>query len=520
MRARLVQLAFACALLAAAAFGQGCGEDGDAAGGLAAAVPPDVPLYAEAVLRPDDDQRAALESLTSRVAGIDDPGGELIARLDAAIAAAPGDFTYADDVEPWLGDRGSFFVRSFDQDGGDPDGALEVEVTDTEAAQDFIDSLSESDPETAGSPRSYDGVDYMLQSGDDAVGLVGDNLVVGTTEAGFKVAVDAAHGESLAESEEFAQRTEALDDEALGLLYLEPAAAIQAAVSSGELGPDEARIARGLLAGPLSEPIALSLSATEETASIDAVASVDGAAAVSSTGLLSGLPADAWIAAEIPDAGPLLQRWLDALEHSGVPRAASIEKSIRAQTGLDPRRDVAGWLGDLALFYRGTDASDVAVGVIAETTDPEGPRALVDRLAQLAEAESPLPLGRPPAGADYGFTVGLPVVGPRAEVGVVGARLVATLGETVDRLLEPDATLAGSDAFGLARDQLGDEFVPVAYLDLPRAYELAVLGADDPVERAQYESWRPYVEQLGSFVAGARVEDRLLVSRLVVTVAQ
>jgi hypothetical protein len=410
-------------------------------------------------------------------------------------------------------------VRSFGSAGTETDGAAVVEVTDADAAQDFIDRAAEADPDVEETPRTYDGVDYLRSEQGGAIGLVDGKLVGSTSEAAFKVAVDASHGESLAESEEYQQRIEPLDDGALALVYLEPTAAIQAAVSSGSIQPDEARLARGLLAAPLSDPVVFALSASENSASVDAVATVDAAGPVTADDL-DDMPADAWVAAELPDAGPVLERWLDALRHSGLPEAASIEKSIAGQTGLDLRRDVTSWLGDTTLSYRGTEASDVAVGVIAETADPEGPRALVDRLSQLAEADSPLPLGGPPEGADYGFTVGLPVFGPRAEVGVVGDRLVATLGTTVDQLLDPDESLAGAEGFGAARERLGDEFAPVVYLDLKRGYQLAVLGADDEAERAQYESWAPYVEHLGFLVAGARIDEDLLVSRLILTVSQ
>ena len=141
MRARLLQLAAAATVAASLALG-GCGDDD--ATDLASLVPPDVPLYVEAVLRPDHDQQAAIESLTSKAAGLDDPGQALVAALDESLATEPGDFTYADDIEPWLGDRGALFVRSF---GDTPDAAVLVEVSDTGAAEDFLDQAAEADPQ-------------------------------------------------------------------------------------------------------------------------------------------------------------------------------------------------------------------------------------------------------------------------------------------------------------------------------------------------------------------------------------
>jgi hypothetical protein len=517
VRSRRLQLAIVCALVASGA-AAGCGDE-EQAGELSALVPPDVPLYAEVVLRPDEDQRAAIEALTAEVAGIEDPGGQIVSLLDDALAEEPGDFTYAEDIEPWLGDRAAFFIRSFEGDGMEPDGAALVEVTDADAAQDFIDRVAEADPEFPPEERSYEGVDYRADEENVAVGLVDDAVVIGTEEA-FKVAVDTSGGESLGESDEYDTRTEALDDDQLGVLYLEPEAPVQAAVASGDLTPDGARIARGLLAGPLAGPVTVGVAASADAATVDVVASVDGAGPVSAAGALAHLPAGAWLAADIPNAGSLLETWLDALAHSGVPQAASIERGIAAQTGLDPRRDVTSWLGDTAFFFSGTEESDFSLGLIAEASDPEGPRALVERLTALAEAESPIPLGGPPEGAEYGFSAGVPVLGPRAEVGVVDDRFVAALGTTVAQLLEPEESLGGDEGFKAALDQLGAEFLPLVYLDVPQGFELAVRGADSAAEAAEYESERPYVEKLGSFVAGVRADGDLLVSRLILTLAQ
>lgn len=519
MRLRPAQLAIACALLAGG-FSAGCGGD-EQASDLASLVPPDVPFYGEAVLRPDDGQRAAIESLTSEIAGIDDPGAAIVAQLDRSFAGQPGGFTYAEDVEPWLGDRVAFFIRSFESiesNGMEPDGAALFETSDAGAAQDFIDRAAEADPRFPGESRTYEGVDYLTDEEDLAVGLVNDAVVIGTEEA-FKVVVDAGGGESLAESDEYEDRTRALDDDQLAVMYLELSAAIQAAASSGDLSADNAKILRSLLAGPLSEPITFGFSATESAATVDVVANVGGAVPPSAASAIADLPGDAWLAAEIPDAGRLLQSWLDALAHSGAPQAASIEQAIAEQTGLDPRRDVTSWLGDLAFFLRGTEGSDFAAGAIAETSDGQGPQKLVDALRALAESQAPVPAGGPPDEADYGFTIGVPGLGPGAEVGVFGDQLVAAVSTTIEEVRDPEQTLGASEGFTSVHDQLGDEFRPVVYLDVGQGYEVALSGADD-VERPGYETARPYVDKLGSFIAGIRADGDLLVSRLILTLSQ
>ena len=106
------------------------------------------------------------------------------------------------------------------------------------------------------------------------------------------------------------------------------------------------------------------------------------------------------------------------------------------------------------------------------------------------------------------------------EVGVVGDHFVAALGATLDELLDPDEPLTDDESFSSAVDELGDEFSPLLYVDVRQGFEVAVMGADSAAEAADYESQRPHVEKLGSFVAGARVDGDLLVSRLILTLAQ
>jgi hypothetical protein len=513
LRARLAQLACACVLVTSAVLAA-CGGDDDA--DLAAMVPPDVPLYGEAVLRPDDDQREAIESLTSRVAGIDDPGGQIVAALDESLAEEPGGLTYEDDIEPWLGDRLAFFVRSFEGNGAEPDGAALIEVGDADAAQDFIDRAAEADPEFPGTESSYRGNDYLLDEGDFAVGLVDDVLVAGTEEA-FKVVVDAGDGESLAESEDYQQRNDPLDEDALGFVYLDLTAAVEGAVAAGTVDPQDARLAQRLLSGPFAEAFTLSVSATEDSATVDAVTAVDGVDAALSGDMLDGLPAGSWLAAAVPDLGPMLQRWVDEIAHSGLPGAGSFEDQVEAESGLNLSRDVFDWLGGAAVFVRGTEVPGLAAGLIAETSTPQGPRKLVELVQEIAEADSGLRSAAPPEGTDYGFSLGLPGLGGGAEVGVTGDSLVAAFGTTVGQVLDPDETLAEDERFQAVRDRLGDDFAPWLYLDIQDAYKVGEL---DPTPEPGYEQARAYVEQLGSFIAGTRVDDELLVSRLILTLAQ
>ena len=85
----------------------------------------------------------------------------------------------------------------------------------------------------------------------------------------------------------------------------------------------------------------MTLSATDDSASIDLAASSESAEDVGTGSvLLDGLPADSWFAAAIPDLGPTLQRTVDQLSKGGLPGAGMLERQIRETTGIDLRADL------------------------------------------------------------------------------------------------------------------------------------------------------------------------------------
>jgi hypothetical protein len=494
-----------------------CG-DGDGAE-LASLAPPDAPFYAEVALRPGDEQAEAIEAFAERVAGFEDPAAAIVAKLDASLADGDIDATYSDDIEPWLGERGALFVRSFERSNASamtPDVALMAEVDDPGAALEFIDLAAAGNTEGGGEEHSYGGVDYRLDDEGTAIGLIDDILTVGPEDA-FKVAVDAADGESLAESEEFTQRTEALgDDDLLATAYLEPGAAIEAAFASEDVNQADARLLNPLLGGPLSDPLAIGLSATPAAARLDLVSTLEGEEDIATdVSLIERLPGGSWFAVGAPDLGAALERALDQLANGGLPGARTIRETIRDATGFDPRADSFDWLGDAAAFVEGTSAPRLTAGLIAETTDPRGPRKLLERAQNSAERESGLRSAAPPDGADHGFSLGLPGLGGGAEAGLIGDSLVAVAGGTVAEALEPHTRLGDDPGYEATVESLGEEFSPGLYVRLESLFEVAEQSgsASDP----DYQAAIPYLEAFESLAAGTRAEDGLALTRLTVS---
>ena len=484
---RLGQTACAVALVATAV--AGCGGD-DANGGLASLAPPDAPLYVEALIRPEGDQADAVESFAERVGGISDPGAAIVAQLDAGFAAEGLDATFADDIEPWLGDYGAAFVSSFEPTSPTdttPDFAVMVEVDDAEAAREFLQRTAEQDPAPE-EERSYEGTDYLATQDGVAAGVVDDTALVIGTENAFQVAVDSSQGESLAESPEYTERTDALPDDALASVFFVPAATVEAVLASEGVDPEQAQMWTPLLDGLLSAPLAATFTATPDAASIDLAAMLETNVLLGADpSLLTALPGDSWFAIAVPELGQALDHALDQLSSSGLPGAGRLEQQVRERTGVE-LADVFGWLGDAAAFIAGTERGSISAGVIAETSDPAASRDVLPALERMADVQ-----------AD-----------------VVGDSVVAARGRTVDEVLEPAQTLAGSPGFQAATEALGDDFPPGLYLDLPAFFTVAEQGSDGDID---YDAIRPYTDAFASLIAGSRVDGDLVRSRFTVTLA-
>ena len=111
-----------------------------------------------------------------------------------------------------------------------------AEVEDVDAADDFLQSMIEQDPAEE-EQRTYEDTEYYVVDGSLSVGIIDESAFVFGSETGLMLAVDAAAGESLAESDEYTERLDELPDDPLASLFVEPAAAIEASIASGDVEP-------------------------------------------------------------------------------------------------------------------------------------------------------------------------------------------------------------------------------------------------------------------------------------------
>src|SRR5699024_2748549 len=136
----------------------------------------------------------------SELTGIDSDDADLRKVLfEEAMAQADCDMSYADDVEPWIGDRAAFAAVP----GGDtPTPAVALQATDVEAAETAIGKVAE------------------CAGGEAGVAAVDDYVIIAEEQdAADEIAADAKES-SLSENSEFADDMDALGEQGVASFWL------------------------------------------------------------------------------------------------------------------------------------------------------------------------------------------------------------------------------------------------------------------------------------------------------------
>ncbi len=502
----LVALVLALALTACGGDDGGTADVGDLGPDPATMAPAESPLYAEAVIRPDGEMADNLESALSKF-GVDDPGGMLRDALDQELANSPdsGGLTFSDDVEPWLGARAGGFLSSYDPATEMGEGAVAIATTDPDATQAFIDKAAEADSNDSTTDETYEGVEYKLDSEDNsAVGVSGDFLVVGTDE-GFKQAVDAGAGESLADNGEASDALDAAPEDSIFSGYVDTRAVIDLIESSGALAGPQLKQFQDQIDGYSEGPIDF-----WATVHGDAVTFAGSGPAPPDGGepsdLVSTFPADSWLAFAGGDVSGQLQTSLDQFKQGfeqSAPGGLDIDPfaEFKKATGLDLETDF-NWLGSVGGFVQGTSIFGLGGGLVIESTDDEAASATVDKLEAALQKENSLQI----SSTDTGFAIQVAGAPVGAEVAVQdGKFVVAVGGATVADVLSPSETLGDSDRFKDAGGSLGDGATPSFFLDFAPILALAEStgqASSDP----DYQMAKPYLDALDYFVAGSKVD--------------
>jgi hypothetical protein len=498
------------ALTTAIAVAAGCGNDGASSSGASSLAPAGALMYGEATLRPEGDQRAAIEALVERFPGQGTAGDRIGRLLEKAFSESDSGLSYEQDVEPWLGDEAAIFFTSFSPDGEELDGAALVATEDEDRAMEAVEKA------TDGRRSSYKDVDYVLD-GEDASGVV-DGWVVLGTEAGFKAVVDTVEGgSSLDEDERYEEALADAPAERLGFFYVNSPAFLDELEKSG------AGAALGEFRRFFEDPVLVTLDADHAGLRFEAAVPATAAAGfpfmAEGSDLAGELPADAWLAMAQPELGKTVEQYVDLIGKSLGGRDV-IEQQFRASTGLDLERDVLSWMGDWRLFVRGESLSELNGALMVETSDEAASGRVIDAVARLlrenagqGESVAPLALG----GGGEGVTLRSDDLPEPVHLFQRDGQVVLAYGDAAARdALDPAERLGDSAAFADASEALGGDYAISFYLAIEPILSLA-----DSAGAASDEDWqevRPYLEPLGALVGGARKDGEKLRSALGLTV--
>ena len=515
MHSKLLRLALPVALLAIALFAAACGSDDEPESGPdpIAMVPADAPFYMEMVVRPEGELKDNLESAVGKLTGEDDPGAQIIDGLNGSLAEDT-DLNYEDDIKPWLGSRAGVFVSGFQFDTEQPDAALVVATTDSDAAQGFVDSTLEESGDTT-SDETYEGVSYKLDSEDGtAIGVDNDFLIVGTEQA-FKAAVDAGSGDSLADNGDATAALDEAPDDSVFSMYADGAAITDLIKSSPDLSAQESKQLDEAFAQIPDGPVEAWGTVTDSSFSVEGSAPTPDDAPAA-TDLITTFPADSWFATASTDVGEQITTQLQQFQKgfeaslkqakSQLPPGVDASQfdpfnQIEKKTGINLEKDL-GWIGDAGAFLEGTSVLGVGAGVVAESNDDKAATAALDKLQASLEKNRSLRRQAEiaPNSKGDGFTVSAPPF--TAEFAVRDGKAVMAAGsENVDSVLDPDETLADSDRFSAATGNLADGATPTFFLDMPSLLALieSQQGATDDPDYAQAA---PYLHAIDYMVAG------------------
>ena len=484
----------------------GCGDD-QTSSSPTSLVPAGSAVYGEVTLKPEGEQKQAVESLIEKFPGSGNAQTRVKALLEKLFEEEGEGLSYSKDVEPWLGDKAAFFVSRVGA-GDESDGAALVATEDEAKTEDAIEKATQG----KGRAASYEGHDYTLADG-DASGVVDGWLVAGSP-AGFKAVVDTVEGgRTIQDDERYSEAIDGIDDDRLGFLYLDMEKVLASTPGFAMLGDQ--------LRGVFKDPYVATFDADADGVEFEADVPESIGTLFPFFGhgsdLVGELPADSWLALAQPDLAKTIDGFVDLFAQAAGGRDA-IEQQLRGATGLDLDRDVLSWTGDFGVFVRGTSVDDLNGALVVETTDPSASARFIDRVRTLLRRQGEARIGPLTApGGGEGFSIHDADVPAPLHLFQRDGRVVLAYGDDAAAdALDPAQKLADSSDFDAAADSLGGGYDISFYLAAAPVLELA-----ESAGAASDQDWqevKPYLEPLAALIGGTSGEGDALRSAFKVTV--
>ena len=575
---RVKNAALSIPVLALAIALAGCGDDdSDTLSGPASVMPGDAPIYFEFSIRPEGEQAENLDVLLAEfgeiplIGDVEDPGGLIIEQLEAQAEAAGVDFSYAEDVEPWLGEKVGFSISSAED--AEESFVAAIETSDEEQAFESIQSLFTANESIPYEEGEYEGVSYLSAPGDQFRVGAFDGHVVLAPAAEFEAAIDGSEDDSLAASDKLTDSLANLGDDRLAAIFVD-LAQFEALAETPEDAEEFAQaqaVAPEFFEGGIA--ISAGVSASDQVYIDYATPLFEGQPEVAGSPLLETAPGDSLGAAALADIGGYVGPIVDLFERAQEEGAEledfpeeGIAEAFESETGI-ALDDAAAAIGDASLWVRGDLPDGLEVAGEIEVTDTETAAELIEAAEAKARDEGEAKIGPPVGGSEVGFSAlepetlgGISTAGPpglKEDQGPLGfdpesdgfeesqpepgedlpfvnieldgdvIRYGFFLDEEAATASDPDGAgdFSGAEAFAAGQEAVGDDFEYVGAIDLQPILDEyvgeldvtdAVLGGGSPEELAG-----PFLAgKLGVVAFGQRYEDDVSISRYVLRLAE
>jgi hypothetical protein len=359
-----------------------CGKDSASTSSSEAAklAPASSLVYLEANL----DDTGDVDQLLAKFPGGGDAGAKFQELIEKALREDDAPISYKDDVKPWLGDQIAFFVNGqITADGDVKDAGAIIATTDEEAAMKAVEKAAEGKAKDA----NYKDHDYKVLSGGSdgpgAAGIVDGSLVIGTV-SGFKGAVDASESGGLQDSDKYKQAIDGASEDRLGLAYIDTKAFYD--VLKTQPGAAQSLSAmKEFFDTPYVVTLDADATGVELAASISEEVTKGGVPFLTEgTDLIGNVPAGAWLATGQPELGKTIDKFIDLGAQQAGGRA-QLERQLSMATGMS-LEDLTSWMGDFAVYVKGTSIADLSGAVVIQTTDEARSKKVIEKIGQLAAA--------------------------------------------------------------------------------------------------------------------------------------
>jgi hypothetical protein len=502
------------AAIVAAGCGSSSGGSSTASNGPATLAAPGSLVYVEGNLKPTGELKSNVDSVAKTIAGIDNLGDFVVSELESSAGGEGESVDFATEIEPWLGKTaGVSFERLIDGELSEP--LIAIQTTNAKTTQAFIDKQAKESQDPS-KDLSYEGIDFKVGGSEgNAIGIVGEWLVIADGEKAFKAAVDASNGDSLAGEDRFQTAFDAASNGSLADIYVDVGGVIkqsgdkideqaQQVLQSSGIDPSEATAVASVIPGADQIEVDLSSDLGGEKAPSGDVSK-----------LLGTMPAGSVAAFAASGFGEQVEEAIDSLDESGIPPELPPDKlkSTLSQAGIDLDK-IAASLEDAAVYVEGSNQDSLGGALVVTADGEEAVKAITDLGTLLRAAK--VPGVTAVGGKASGFSIRGEELGRKPIVVVAEDGRIAIgygVAETLRGLeLGSGPALSGSAAYKAAVASLGSTPIS-AYVDGAGALSLA----EALVPRSKTDFWEavPYLKKIEYLALGAGPGDEPATAKLI-----